>query len=411
MTIDTSVPASNQDPHNQNKSTKKDRRHQSVTPTKVGVECQQQHWSNVSSSQSKLSIYHLSAPTQSELSQCKLTTSSVSTLVSSSIASPHFMSPMMTSSVPSADHGGLLTLGHTAHLRQFGHSLPQIGSHLSAFNHLNLKHLDTSRPPSGSSSEAAEERPKSRRTAISPFSSVSSPSPNHNLMHSNEKKTRPDSDSEIEVDDESDERKKRFKKRTNSDISGKLSHTASNLSSSFFINDILKNSTSASSDLHNAFLRSHPHLSPPSTPPSLPHPFSVQDLTVQGLRGSVSQSTGQHPAYAMFAAAVAAVAGKQPNDPSSLAGNLAAAHQQQTVAVGNFFGHQNQIPHTAATLGAIRHSPFGIAPLGALGLGAHDATHPPSATITGDSDPEMDADDEDGCSSTEGDDDRKLNGK
>lgn len=392
MTIDTSVPS-------QDKSHKKDRRGRQSSSVAAKLE------------QVKLS-------NSSELTK--------SASVSALFTTGPLMSPMMTSSAlqPSAEHGGLLSLGHSAHVRQFGHSLPQIGGHLSAFNHLNLKRLnDSSRPPSRSSSEAAEERPKSGRSATSPPSSSSpssSPPRNSRLMHhvGDMIKSSPDSDSEIDVDDDESDRK-RFKKasRTNSDVSSKLSssqhqHPALMSSSSFFINDILKSSSSPPSDLHSAFLRTHPHLSPPSTPPTVPHPFSVQDLSLRA--GSLHHQPHQSPvgaphpnAYSLFAAAVAAATGgKPPTDPTALAA-AAAAQQQAVAASAGFFGPgQNMM----TPLGGLR-PPFGMPSLHGLGL-VEPPGQAPSATTTGDSDPDMDGDaDDDGCSSTDGDDDRKPNGK
>lgn len=84
--------------------------------------------------------------------------------------------PMMTSSVPTnVEHCGpttlLTTMGHhnTHHVRQFLHptSMPPIGGHLSAFNHLNFKHISVAnaivnnnnssgRPESRSSSDGEE---------------------------------------------------------------------------------------------------------------------------------------------------------------------------------------------------------------------------------------------------------------
>lgn len=356
----------------------------------------------------------------------------------------HSMSPMMTSSVPSVgEHhhhhhsGGLLTLGpHQVRHHQFGNMMPipQIGSHLSAFtNHLSLKNISDSRPHSRSSSEAAEDqsRPKSGRSNSTPtYSPLSSPKPENRHRQS-----KHDSDSDIDVDDNDDhdqehQRKKRFKKRTSNEICSEARRSSGppNLSSSFFINDILKSSSSPPTDLQSAFLRStaaaaagiHPHLSPPSTPPNVSsHAFSVQELSLRAaMQHNPSAASAAHPsnAYSLFAAAVAAATGGKPN----VADPAAFAAAQQSVAAG-FFGSNGQqfLPHAAA-LGAMgRPSPFGamnMPPLGLMGMPHHEQAAfmtgqlPGSGpALTGDcSDAEMDPDgDDDVCSSTDGDEDRK----
>ncbi|KAI2809198.1 BarH-like 1 homeobox protein [Blomia tropicalis] len=390
MTIDTSTPNEKENSAvTSTNSTKKERRRQSMTN---GVD----HPNDGDLGRVRLSANKISEYERSIISSNhnNLNNSSTSTLFTDS------MCPMMTSTVPSNEHGGLLSLGH---VRQFAHTMPQIGGHLSAFNHLNLKHLESTRPESrSSSSETGEDRPKSRSANNSPPCSSPSSSPNHGGQRQSaaEMKISPDSDSEIDVDDDMD-RKKRFKKRTNSDVSGKVSRPATNLmsSSSFFINDILKSSTSPPNDLQSAFLRTHQNLSPPSTPPNVPHPFSVQDLS---LRASLHHQTNAHPnAYSLFAAAVAAATGK-PNDANTMAAQQSVAAAAAAAGAGFFVPGQNLMPHGA--LGSIR-PPFGMAH---LNLGQmHEPTHA-SSTNAADSDPEMDGDaDDDGCSSTDGDDDRK----
>lgn len=372
MTVDISVPSEDQP-----KSMKKERRRNST---------------NITDSEVKFSKASL-----------------VSSLYTSSSSSS--FGPMMTSPTAGHEHGGLLALGHAGHVRQFA-GLPQIGGHLSAFNHLhhlNLKSTGGTRSDSRSSSEAGEvERPKSRNANSPPSSSPSSSPPRPTEAKRN------DSDSEIEVDDDSE--RKRFKPRSTS-TSGIAKHSIMS-SSSFFINDILKSSHSppSSSELQNALFRAsnHPsvaHLSPPSTPPN--PAFNAQDFS---LRASAALHSGAtvagHPnAYSLFAAAMAAAAAKPPETA-----NAAAA------AAAGFFGpgHNLLLPHAAA-LNAIR-PPFSMHGLSLEQMNAVMHHHhqqqqqqqpgAPASATTGaatDSDADMDGDalDDDICSSTEGDDDRQ----
>lgn len=423
MTVDISVPSEEQ-------KSKKDRRRQSSSA--VNINSNKSDKKNIDSKElnkGKLSASSFSNNPLSGKIDFVTSSSPIHSPSSTITSTLQFMSPMMTSSVPTGEHGGLLTLGHhAAHVRQFAHSLPQIGGHLSAFNHLHHLNLKAhGRSDSRSSSEGGEERPKSRNANSPPSSSPSSSPLSNNRMQSNtESKRTVDSDSEIEVDDDTEQRK-RFKSRSNAK-SNQSSATNMMSSSSFFINDILKNSTSPpnAADLQNVLLRTHPHLSPPSTPPNPHHPFSAQDLSLRASAlhaSAAAAAAAAHPnAYSLFAAAVAAAAAKPsqpPPPPLPTEPNNTANIQSQSTpaapssvpppsATSGFFGPgQNLLLPHAAALNAIR-PPFTMHGLSLEQMNAMMHHPPNSASVGADSDCDMDGDglDDDICSSTEGDDER-----